>query len=615
MGVSGILQETQPCYEKEEFLKGTQPFEDVYALKNDPFVHDRALEKMALMAKEAGVLNFKKLYKSYSESIKARNHEIMAPNVTSFEGQDLELDSGRWVADEFGVRTEGAYGADVEACNHPILPVLRLVNIDTGAEKLQLAYRKGKQWRKHIAEKMVLASANKILELANAGVAVTSESAKYLVQYLYDLEALNYERIPEKSSVSRLGWIEDAGFSPYVDHLIFDGDANFRTFFESVACHGKNTAWLETAISVRKQGVSARVILAASFASVLVKPLGCLPFFVHLWGGTEAGKTVALMLAASVWANPDVGRYVHTFNSTAVGREKSAAFVNSMPLILDELQIVKDRKEFDKDIYMLSEGAGRTRGNKSGGVDKTPTWSNCILTSGEMPITGQSSGGGAVNRIVEIECKERIFQDPRGVADTVRKHYGFAGRAFVEKLTEPEARAQAAELFKTFSAELSTHDTTEKQGMAAALLLTADTLATQWIFKDENALCVGEIVDFLRTRASVSAQERGYQYICEAVSQNRNHFSESDTPVVDVWGRIEDDVVYLVRRAFDALCAEGGYNPQALLSWLKQNGKIETAPKVFTKTVRIGGIPTRCVVLRLPSMDDDESDAAGMIPD
>ena len=72
------------------------------------------------------------------------------------------------------------------------MPVLRLVNIDTGAEKLQIAYRKGKQWRKVIAEKGVLASANKILELANVGVAVTSESAKHLVQYFYDLESLNY---------------------------------------------------------------------------------------------------------------------------------------------------------------------------------------------------------------------------------------------------------------------------------------------------------------------------------------------------------------------------------------------------------------------------------------
>jgi len=571
---------------------------------------------MTIWAKSVGVNGFKKLYKAYIDSLRIKNKEIMVPNVTQFDGQEMELDSGRWVADEFGIRTDGPYGSDIEACNHPIMPVLRLVNIDTGAEKLQIAYRKGKQWRKVIAEKGVLASANKILELANVGVAVTSESAKHLVQYFYDLESLNYDRIPEKNSVSRLGWIEDEGFSPYVEELVFDGDANFRTFFESVKKRGSMEKWLGMARGIRQKSVFARVILASAFASVLVKPLGGLPFFVHLWGGTESGKTVGLMLAASVWANPEIGRFIHTFNSTAVGREKSAAFVNSLPLILDELQIVKDKREFDKDIYMLSEGAGRTRGTKSGGVDKTPTWANCILTSGEMPITGAGSGGGAVNRIIEIECREKLFEDPRGVADTVRKNYGFAGCAFVEHLQQDGAMERAADLFKRYSVQLGEGDTTEKQAMAAALVLTADNLATEWIFEDGRALTAGEIGEFLRTKASVSAHERGYQYLCETISQNANKFLGGDAPVSDVWGRLEDDdTAIVIRKVFDSICADGGYNAQALLSWLAQNNYLQTSKPHLTKTVRINNIPTRCVVLRLPQLENDDFEPLDYIPD
>ena len=454
------------------------------------------------------------------------------------------------------------------------------------------------------------------LELANVGVAVTSESAKHLVQYFYDLESLNYDRIPEKNSVSRLGWIEDEGFSPYVEELVFDGDANFRTFFESVKKRGSMEKWLGMARGIRQKSVFARVILASAFASVLVKPLGGLPFFVHLWGGTESGKTVGLMLAASVWANPEIGRFIHTFNSTAVGREKSAAFVNSLPLILDELQIVKDKREFDKDIYMLSEGAGRTRGTKSGGVDKTPTWANCILTSGEMPITGAGSGGGAVNRIIEIECREKLFEDPRGVADTVRKNYGFAGRAFVEHLQQDGAMERAADLFKRYSVQLGEGDTTEKQAMAAALVLTADNLATEWIFEDGRALTAGEISEFLRTKASVSAHERGYQYLCETISQNANKFLGGDAPVSDVWGRLEDDdTAIVIRKVFDSICADGGYNAQALLSWLAQNNYLQTSKPHLTKTVRINNIPTRCVVLRLPQLENDDFEPLDYIPD
>ena len=498
------------------------------------------------------------------------------------------------------------------ACLHPLLPVTRLVNIDTGVEKLCLAYRKGKQWRYITADKKTLASNNSILELANVGVAVTSENSKYMVQYLHDVETLNYDEIPEKNSVSRLGWIDNAGFSPYVDDLVFDGDLNFKTFFESVKESGSYEKWLDLAREVRSGSVvTTRIILAASFASVLVKPLGGLPFFVHLWGGTESGKTVGLLLAASVWANPEIGRFIHTFNSTAVGREKSAAFVNSMPLILDELQIVKDKKEFDKDIYMLSEGAGRTRGNKGGGVDQTPTWANCILTSGEMPITSSSSGGGAVNRIIEVECQDKLFPDPRRAADTVKKNYGFAGPEFVSRFQESGQAEYAQELFKRFYSSLSENDTTEKQAMSAAMVLTADQLATEWIFQDGNSLTAFEISEFLQTKSSVSMNERGYEYLCEFVVSNKNRFcGKSD--ILDVWGDLEHGQAYIVRNIFNRVCFDAGYNPQALLSWLKQNNKIETNSKGFTKAKRINGEPCNCVVLQLPQ---EECDDFGLIDD
>ena len=210
------------------------------------------------------------------------------------------------------------------------------------------------------------------------------------------MEQLNYEQIPEVSSVGRLGWIDDYGFSPYVEDLVFDGEEEYRTRFESIQEHGRRDVWLDIVKAVRSGktpgNVIARIVLAASFASVLVKPCNCLPFFVHLWGGTETGKTVGLLLAASVWADPEVGKYIQTFNATEVGKELGAAFCNSIPLIIDELQLIKDnRKDFDRMIYQLSEGVGRARGRKQGGLQKTPTWRNCIITTGEFPIISPNS--------------------------------------------------------------------------------------------------------------------------------------------------------------------------------------------------------------------------------
>ena len=425
-------------YQKEDFST-PEPYEAVLSISN-PFEREVATNQLAEYAKQVGIgaSGFKRMLKTYLESKKQNERMVYVDQVTEFTGQKLELDAGEWQADDFGVSRRGKFGEEI-ACPHPILPVERLVNIDTGVEKLKLAFCKGdRRWREVVADKKLLASNNSILELANMGIAVTSENSRALVHYISDLENLNYDLIPERKSVSRLGYIESEGFSPYVDGLIFDGDANFRHIFESIRSAGKRREWLELALSLRQGNVMARIVLAASFASVLVKPCGSLPFFVHLWGGESGtGKTVALMLAASVWGNPEMGRYIQTFNSTVVGREKLAAFLNHLPLIVDELQLARDgRGKLNFDVYALAEGVGRTRGNKNGGVDQTPTWQNCILTSGETPITGASSGAGAVNRVIEIECRtaHRIIEDGHATAGVLRKNYGFAGREFVEKL-------------------------------------------------------------------------------------------------------------------------------------------------------------------------------------
>lgn len=599
-------------YQKEDFST-PEPYEAVLSISN-PFEREVATNQLAEYAKQVGIgaSGFKRMLKTYLESKKQNERMVYVDQVTEFTGQKLELDAGEWQADDFGVSRRGKFGEEI-ACPHPILPVERLVNIDTGVEKLKLAFCKGdRRWREVVADKKLLASNNSILELANMGIAVTSENSRALVHYISDLENLNYDLIPERKSVSRLGYIESEGFSPYVDGLIFDGDANFRHIFESIRSAGKRREWLELALSLRQGNVMARIVLAASFASVLVKPCGSLPFFVHLWGGESGtGKTVALMLAASVWGNPEMGRYIQTFNSTVVGREKLAAFLNHLPLIVDELQLARDgRGKLNFDVYALAEGVGRTRGNKNGGVDQTPTWQNCILTSGETPITGASSGAGAVNRVIEIECRtaHRIIEDGHATAGVLRKNYGFAGREFVEKLYQEDNAQLAAELYKKHFRVLSENDTTEKQAMAAAVILTADELATDWLFQDGNAVTVQEISGFLASRAAVSSGRRGYEYFCDWAAQNANRLRQ-DNEQGDVYGVISGAQVCIIRKVFNQVAEEAGFSPAALLSYLKEENLIETRGRAMTCSRRIDGVRTECVCLRVDTgeitADDD----------
>ena len=599
-------------FEKDDFLT-TTPYEALYAYHKEPFTHAAKMEELAAYSVSKGFKGFKTMYKKYVESLKAQSGTIYIDNVTNFTNQPLELNAGDWEADDSGIFKKNGYNDEV-ACPHPIMPVERLVNIDTGEEKLQLAFRKGTIWRKIIVSKTVLASSNKVTELAGSGIAVTSQNARAFIQYISDMENMNYYLIPEKKSIGRFGYIPDEGFSPFVDGLIFDGDANFKAMFQTVRSRGSETKWLETAAEVREMSTTAKIILAGSFASVLLEPLNCLPFFVHLWGvDSGTGKTVALMVAASVWGDPAVGAYVKTFDGTVVGMEKTAAFLNNLPFCLDELQLAKDSKgRTTFDVYKLAQGVGRTRSNRSGGVDLTPTWRNCILTTGESPLTGTASGAGAVNRVIDIECKsaQAVIRDGMRISGAVKRNYGFAGKKFVEQLYQPGVVDQVSEQYRELFRILSDRDTTEKQAMAAAAIILADELACQWIFSGQQPLTIEQVSEFLASKAAVSAGDRGYKYLCDWVTQNSNKLcGRSENPNIEVLGALEDGRAYIIRSVFERILQDAGYSTAAMISYLKQSNLIETRGRANTKGKRINGIPTECFCLRLPSVElDDEAD-------
>lgn len=610
--IETVEAEVVKGYSLEDFLETTKPFEDVYKFHSNPFEHQRAIEKMSCEAKKVGFTSFKGTYKNYIQSLNQAQRGALQvlSNPTEFSGQPIQLEAGKWQCDDSGVHFLSGF-EEIYACHHPILPVECLENIDTGEEKLKIAYKKRNIWREIIVSKEILFNSSKIIQLSTAGVDVTSETAKHLVSYLQDIENTNMNEIPVRKSVSRLGYIGDAGFSPYVRGLIFDGDVNYSHIFNSITEHGDVTKWLETATQCRKYSLTARIILSASFASVLVSRIGGLPFFVHLWGvDSGTGKTVALMLAASVWGNPEMGKYIQTFNATQVGHERTAAFLNNLPFLIDELQLSKDSHGKSRfDVYQLSQGVGRSRGTKTGGIDRTPTWSNCILTTGESPLTSLSSGAGAVNRVIDIECTSgyAVIKDGISVSSTVKKNYGFAGKLFVDLLERyPDSEIQG--IYKKYFSELSATDTTEKQAMAAAVILTADKLVTENIFHDGLPLTTEQMAGFLQTKTNVSAGERGYHFMCDWVALNSNKF-RNDLEIGDTYGIIQNGWAYVISSIFRQTAEKEGFSSTALLSWLKSNGLILTRGRRNTRGKRINGVNAECVVMKLPDESaDDYSD-------
>ena len=602
-----------PAYTRDDYLTTTKPFEYLYAHKENKFEMKQLLGRMSAQAQTVGIRNLAALFKAYMETVSG----TVTPgyNKTDFTGQEMELDCGGWSASDTGIYGTDKMGFEVVACYHPIMPVQRLVNVDTREHKVMLAYRLSRRWDTVIVDRNVISDSRSIIGLSKYGIMVNSETGKALVRYLADVEQLNYDLIPEVSSVGRLGWIEGYGFSPYEEELVFDGEETYRTRFESIQEHGSLEAWLDCVRAVRSGktpgNVIARIVLAASFASVLVGPCHCLPFFVHLWGGSETGKSLSLVLAASVWANPEIGVYIQTFNATEVGKELGAAFCNSLPLIIDELQLVKDnRKDFDRMIYQLSEGVGRARGRKQGGLQKTPTWRNCVITTGEFPIISSNSGEGAVNRTIEVDCHDtKLFDEPKKTATSLYANYGFAGREFVEHLMEDGVIERVQKLQEDFQRSIKTSDTMDKQTASAALILAADRLAEEWIFQDGVLLQPEDIRPYLVSKETVNQNARALQYLYDFININQGRFSIDADRQGEVWGDLDDDYAYIIRSKFDQILANEGYNASAFLGWAKNRGYIQCATNGQpTKPKRINGRVSRCVWLKMSEFDNEIDD-------
>lgn len=597
-------------YTKEDFLTGTEPYEYCCAFIDDPFEFERAKARVTEQAAKLKIRSFMTLLGNYCRKYAKNLSETFT--ATNFPMQPVQLICGNYICDYTGVSLDGE-----TVCPHPIMPIMRLCNIDTGVEKIKIAYsRGGRAFRYLIVDRKTISSANKIVDLSDSGIAVTSESAKALVKYFAKIEQLNPELLPETECVTRMGWItqadEQLDFAPYIDSIAFDGEAEYKKHYDSVKAVGDVRKWYEVIYhNIRLKSVAARMVFASSLASVLVKPLGCNCFWVHLWGETESAKTVLAMTAASIWGNPEIGDYIMTFNATTVGMEKTAAFYNNLPYILDELQIINDKRDLDNLIYMLTEGSGRSRGNKLGGLDAVPKWKNAVITTGERPITTARSGGGSVNRVIEIECKEKFFDDPRHVANTVKANYGAFGKMFVQKLIK-DGFGHAEELFDSYQKKLiADYDIMQKQAQSAALILTADTLMCEMLGVEETALKTEEVAEFLKTKASVSVNPRAYEHICSFVALNSTRFVYNPDKPIDQWGVLPGDKqsVYIAVPVFRKVCEEEGYHSQALLSYLRDNRLIEL-DKAGKNSVnkKVNGLSTRCIHMTLPAENDDKYD-------
>lgn len=559
----------------------------------------------------------KDMQKQEQEQQKKRTVKAsLVEHFTNFTDSPYDnMACGNWLAADDGICTWNSSTGitDIRACYHPILPIERLKNIQTGEEQLKIAFKRNHVWQETIVPKDVVATASKIVGLAKKGVAVTSETAKNLVRFLSDVENLNDDYIKIQYSSGKLGWIGE-GFLPYSNDIAFDGDSRFKQLFESIVEKGDRELWYKHVREIRSWGkLEINFMLAASFASVLIMKLNALPFFVDLWGLTGNGKSVTHMLAASVWANPAENKYIGNFKSSDVGLEVKADMLNNLPLILDDTS-QKDKKieeNFERIVYDLCSGQGKTRSNKELGLSRENTWKLCILTNGEYPLQSYMNQGGAVNRILEVECvHDKLFDRPQDTIEVLSKNYGFAGKDFVDAVEELGVD-RIREMQRDIMSKISTEGKTEKQLLSLSIVLTADRIITDVLFEDGNYIDIADAESTLADVSDVSPNERCYEYLADMISMNEQRFDTETT--CEKWGDpIERDesgcrVVFFYPTALNNICKNGGYSKKAFLSWGIKNGLVVSGNEYgnMSKRETVTKRPRKfCCIKLVESLDD-----------
>jgi uncharacterized protein (DUF927 family) len=434
---------------------------------------------------------------------------------------------------------------------------------------------------------------------------VTSENARALVQFLSEFLACNVYTIEPQDSISRIGW-HDGNFIPYNSDCIFDGEQENKHLFEAIESKGDLQEWVSYIGKLRENKLF-RLQMAASFSSPLIELTNSLPFVFHLWGGTGSGKTVGLMAAMSIWGNPIIGKLVRTMNMTQNSMMTTASFLYNIPFAGDELQIIKSRwTNYDNLIMAITEGVDR--GRMDGHVNRQLKRWNCnFLFTGEEPCTGNNSGGGTRNRVIEIECTKKIVSNGNEVVNFVKGNYGLAGKVFLEEVARTDVLAEYVEIVNEL---ISNSTTTEKQAMSLALMLLADRISCRCLFGTEP-LQISDVTEYLKDDSDVDVSIRAYNFLVDWIAINQQSFSaESENMATSkqIYGRTDrkdDAVVYIVNTALKDALHSNGFSLDAVAGKWKEKGLlIPNSQGRNIHNTRINGTKANCYKI---SLIEDES--------
>lgn len=469
-------------------------------------------------------------------------------------------------------------------CRTPILLTQRLKSLETGDEKMEVAFKRDGEWQRAIYPRSVIFSSRSITTLADLGCTITSENSKNVVKFLGALESENIDIIPKNDATSTFGWQPGRRFIPGHDEgITLDIDPSQRGMAAAYCQNGTMERWIEH-MAPHRSREKFRFILAASFAAPLLRIVKQRIFFVYNWGGSKGGKTAALKAALSAWGDPE--RLMVNFNATQVGLERTAAFYCDLPLGIDERQLAGNNQgALEKIVYMIASGTGKIRGAKSGGIQTVHQWRTVALATGEEPLSTETSQTGVSTRVLEIYGGPfDNEQDAALMHQQAAMDCGWAGPAFIEHILQMDEReiVERYEDMQRYIRETSQgKNGSHIAGIAAVAL--ADSLIDEWFFGGNPRESVAEAK---RMAASIlinqveanttDVNENAVQFIVDWVLANRSYFGANAIGTCLGFTSESGNTAYIFPSMLNQALTKAGYSPRKTMKYMAEKDLIGT---------------------------------------
>ena len=579
--------------------------------------------------------------RSRRDDLITRHNEIQAQiNSLTFVSandvlQGLTFPEGYSVSAKGGI--EKFKGESViTVCRRPVIISRKFFDVEDKKYKVTLSYMTTSSLWKNLpaTSAAIIANKNKLVDLAENGLPVTSSNSTLLVDFLDAFNAENENNFPITYTVPRCGWYNFDGTDFFVDPrrdcLLTDENKNINVIVDSLSQFAKSLRQVGSiknwkhAYELAKKSPIARIMIAAAIAPILLKILSERNFLLHIYAPTRAGKTTALYLAASAIGDE---KMIRSFDATRNGLVGAAADVNDFPFLIDEKQVADSRikEQLDTLVYSLANGIGRTKLNKDSTLRKLQDWRTIAIMTGETQLLADNVTGGANTRLLSISVPKIILpaDDCKTIRNIIKENYGLVFPLVINKIFEvgfEKLRKWYNEIVDSFS---KAHpELLNDYCRYMAIITLADAILNSVLGNknvlDDAIIAAKSIFSLIPTTTETSDTARERDFVLSFIAQNQSRFIGGNIPLdrmLMFYGKLDDsNYIYIAAKALQDACAVAGFDYRKLVDDLVADAfftpadSIEKGNKSMLATVnkKLGKVSTRCYRIKRSIFDGNE---------